>query len=118
VSQTLSIQVPQLLLDRLHRLAAAAHRPVEELVVEALNDAVPTPPPGLPIDLHRELESLETLPDQALWQAARATMAPNDVPASYSPGDAGDRLMLRKAYALALLKWRGHSLTGFDDVAA
>ena len=118
MSQALSIQVPQPLLDRLHRLAAAAHRPVEELVVETLSDSVPTPPPGLPPDLLRELEDLEVLSDETLWETARATLATHDVPATYSPGDAGDRLMLRRAYALALLKWRGHSVDEFDAVAA
>ena len=35
--------------------------------------------------------------------------------ATYSPGDAGDRLMLRKAYAGLLLQWRGHQLPSVGE---
>ena len=42
MSQTLSINLPDQLLDRLNRMAQAANRPVEDLVVTTLNHSVPT----------------------------------------------------------------------------
>jgi hypothetical protein len=110
MSQTLSINVPDQLLDRLRRLARASDRPVEDLVVSALDESVPRPPPSLPQEIRGELSLLETLPDQELVKAAQSTLKAEEVPFLYEPGDVTDRLTLRKAYALVLLKWRGCSL--------
>lgn len=110
MSQTISIDVPEAVLERFSRIAGAANRPVEDLLVKALTQYAPRPPAGLPEDLHRELEQMENLPDDELWQAFRQTMGPEDLPSTYVPGGVEDRLMLRKAYAGVLLQWRGHHL--------
>lgn len=110
MSQMLSINVPDQLLDRLNRLAQAASRPVEELVISTLIESVPHPPANLPPEIRKELAGLEQLPDKELSDAAQSALQPEDLPATYQPGDITDRLALRKAYALVLWKWRGHSL--------
>lgn len=110
MTQVISINLPEQLSERLNRLAQAAHRPVEELVVAALSDSVPTPPTQISGEIRDELISLETLSDDELTQFAQSTIAAKDVPEPYQPGDATDRLMLQKAYALVLLKWRGHPI--------
>jgi predicted transcriptional regulator len=113
MSEVISIVVPEQLLERLNRQAEAARRPVEEMVVAALADSIPTPPKHLPDDIRKELSVLETLSDDALRQMAASVMNSDEGPA-YTPGDASDLLMLRKAYALVLLKWRGHALQTVD----
>jgi hypothetical protein len=110
MSQMLSINVPDQLLDRLNRLAEAASRPVEELVVSTLIDSVPHPPADSPPEIRQELAGLEQLADKELRDVAQSTLQPEELPATYQPGDVTDRLALRKAYALVLWKWRGHSL--------
>jgi hypothetical protein len=110
MSQMLSINVPDQLLDRLNRLAQAAARPVEELVVATLNESVPHPPANLPPEICEELTRLERMSDEELGHVARSTLRSEDIPAAYQPGDVTDQLALRKAYALVLWKWRGHSL--------
>jgi hypothetical protein len=110
MSQTLSINVPDQLLDRLNRLAEAAARPVEELVVATLNVSIPQPPANLPLELREELTGLERLSDKELGDVAKSMLRPEETPSIYRPGDVTDRLALRKAYALVLWKWRGHSL--------
>ena len=110
LSQTLSINVPDQLLDRLKHLAQAVARPVEELVVSTLSDSVPHPPANLPQPIREELTRLERLSDQELGDVAQATLRLEEFPVAYQPGDVTDQLALRKAYALVLWKWRGHSL--------
>jgi predicted transcriptional regulator len=110
VSQTISIDVPEAVLERFSRIAGAANRSVEDLLVNALTQYAPRPPAGLPEDLHRELEQMENLPDAELWQVFRQTLAAEDLPSAYVPGGVEDRLMLGKAYAGLLLQWRGHQL--------
>ena len=117
MGQTLSINVPDQLLDRLRRLAGASDRPVEELVVSALDESVPRPPPSLPQEMLEELSLLETLSDRELVKVAQSTLKAEEVPALYQPGDVTDRLALRKAYALVLLKWRGCELPELDESA-
>jgi hypothetical protein len=118
MSQSLTITVPDPLLHRLHRLAQAAQRPVEDVVLSTLADSIPEPPQTLPADIRDELAALETLSDDQLLRMARTTLGPHDVPSiPYTPGDTTDRLALRKAYALVLLKWRGHSLDELQGIA-
>jgi hypothetical protein len=117
MSQTLSINVPDQLLDRLYRLASASDRPVEELVVSTLDESVPRPPPNLPQEISDELSVLETLSNQDLVEVARSTLKAEEVPFLYQPGDVTDRLALRKAYALVLLKWRGCALPELERLA-
>jgi len=117
MSQTLSINVPDQLLDRLHRLARASDRPVEELVVSALDESVPRPPPNLPQEICEELSLLETLSNRDLVEVAQSTLKADEVPSLYQPGDVTDRSALRKAYALVLLKWRGRPLPELDRLA-
>jgi hypothetical protein len=110
MSQSLTITVPDPLLNRLNRLAQAAQRPIEDMVLSTLAESIPEPPGGLPADIRDELAALETLSDNDLLHVATASRAHgelSDIP--YSPGDETDRLALRKAYAIVLLKWRGHS---------
>jgi hypothetical protein len=114
MSQMLSINVPDQLLDRLNRLAQAAARPVEELIVSTLNESVPHPPANLPPEIREELTRLERMSDEELGDVARSMLRSVDIPAAYQPGDVTDQLALRKAYALVLWKWRGHSLDELD----
>jgi hypothetical protein len=116
MSQTLSINVPDQLLDRLQRMARATDRPVEELVVSTLDGSVPRPPPNLPLEMGEELSRLEMMSDQELVEVAQSTLKPEEVPPLYEPADVTDRLALRKAYALVLLRWRGCPLPELEGL--
>lgn len=111
MSEVISITVPDPLLDRLMTQSKATRRPIEEMVVAALRDSFPAPPANLPQGIHAELSSLESLTNEELEEVLYATDSgsPQEA-ASYVPGDAGDLLMLRKAYAAVLLRWRGEQV--------
>ena len=117
MSQMLSINLPDPLMDRLHRLAKATDRPLEQLVISTLDESIPRPPSGLPGEIRDELLDLETLPDEKLVEVAQSTLRAEEIPPSYTPGDAADRLALRKAYALVLLKWRGRPLPELAELS-
>lgn len=129
-AETIAIQVPQPIYDRLERFAKLTSRPVESLVLQALSTSLPL----LPEDLHpaqREaLIALEELDDERLWQVERATF-PADAYERFAElrdkqradsltaaeeaellrlSDRADLLMLQKAYAAVLLRWRGQEL--------
>ncbi len=128
--QTVAIQMPQPLYNRLERLSELTRRPMENLVVKTLDASVPLLPSDLPQEMQGDLRALENLDDKSLWQVARSVVSPerqaqhslllekNSRETITEPERAtltqlrqrADQLMLRKAYAYVLLKWRGRRL--------
>lgn len=137
-AQTTAIEIPQSLYRRLERLAELSHRPVENVVVQTLNANVPPLPDDLPAEMRDDLLALEILDDDALWQVARSAVSLEQQEEHYlllEKNQAGtltsseqaklaefrhkaDQLMLRKAYAYVLLKWRGYRLPGLTELEA
>ncbi|MGE0826148.1 MAG: hypothetical protein AB7G75_17150 [Candidatus Binatia bacterium] len=135
---TLEIHMPQPLLQRLQRLAALTHRPLESLVLQALDANIPPLLEDMPEPIRKDLVALETLEDESLRQVARSVW-PETRSARYADLLAKERTqtitqeekaaleelyqeanshMLRKAYANALLKWRGHRLPTAAELEA
>ncbi len=72
-THTITLTLPEALLERARRLARRSRRPVDEMLVEVLSAALP----GDALDvgaLASAIGQLAYLNDAALWQAARATM--------------------------------------------
>ena len=118
------------LYDRARRVAEATNQPIESILLQQLEDAFSPPLPELPPDEQAELDALAHLSNDALWTIAREQM-PEDRQARLqtlmdqnSKGtlgeteqteltglvEQGQRLMLRKAGAAALLSRRGHTI--------
>jgi hypothetical protein len=134
--QTVAIQVPQPLYHRLERLAKLARRPLEDLVVQTLDVGIPPLPDDLPQEMRPDLLALEELDDGALWQVARGEVGPEQQEkhsllleknrmGTITEAERekltqlrqeADQLMLRKAYAYVLLKWRGHRLPTLTEL--
>ena len=127
------LKVPEDISVRARQIAETVAQPVEQLLLDHLK-TLAAPLPVLPPDTQAELDALQHLSDDALWTIAREQL-PEDVQARAhvlmdrnSRGvmtdeeyaeleklvERGDRLMLRKAQAAALLRKRGHTLTQKD----
>lgn len=106
-------------------------QPIEQLLVDQLATTFSAPLPTLAPDEEAELAALSHLSDDALWTIVREQM-PADIdarlqilmdrnnfgtitPTEYAEleqnVERGNRLMLRKAEAAALLTARGHKVT-------
>lgn len=135
---TVAIHMPDLLYQRLQRLAALTHRPLESLVLQALDENMPPLLEDMPERIRRDLAALEKLEAAALrhvaqdaWsseQSAQYTaLVEKERARTITPAEQ-DMLeelyqeanchMLRKAYANALLKWRGHQLPTLAELEA
>ena len=127
------LTVPEDISTRARQIAETVARPVEQILLDHLK-TLSVPLPVLPPDTQAELDALQYLSDDALWTIASEQM-PQDVQARAhvlldrnSCGvitdaehaeldtlvERGDRLMLRKAEAAALLRQRGYSFTPKD----
>ena len=135
---SVAVHLPEPLYRRLERLAEPTGQPVESLVVQALSDSLPPLPDGLPVEVREALMSLEVYDDAHLWQAVHAMgtveqqerlveLQEKDRQSVATPAEEDERarlvyeadlVMLRKAYAAVLLKWRGHQLPAVAELAA
>ncbi len=106
------------------------------LLLIPVAEAVPSLAADLPSPLHEALKGLENLDDAALWKAAqsqlpptrqrqysrlltknsRGTITPREKETLDALGEEGRCLMLKKAHAYMLLKWRGHCIPSRDEL--
>lgn len=131
MAETVSLQLPERLHQRLVNTAQATGRPLEAVILHAI--AVGSPPDwdDVPEEYQPDLAALERLEDEALWQVARSRMSPAEMVRydelltqnqAHTLAEAEqlellrlrqetERFMLRKAHAAAILKWRGHQVS-------
>ncbi len=133
-----TVQIPEPLYRRLARLAELTQHPLEEVVTRALESSVPPLPDSLPEPMRADLLALERLGDDELLTIARSVvnaerheqhtqLLEKNRAGSLAESERAqltqfrieaDQLMLRKAYAYILLKWRGHRLPTLAELDA
>ena len=138
MADTVAIQVPAGLYRRLERLADLTHRPLESLIEQTLSANLPPLPDDLPDRVRDALVTLEGLSDDDLWQIMHSVLSEEQhaqfvalrekvragtlTEPEHAVLDAlreeADLVMLRKAYAALLLKWRGHRLPTLAELEA
>jgi len=135
--QTIAVEIPQTLYQRLQRLAEVTQRPISNLVVQAIDQNIPPLLDKLPLAMQKELFDLESLPDDRLWEVARSRVSDDNQTryAELLEKERADELnkteaseleilyhsfnvqMLRKAFAAAMLRWRGYALPSPTNLA-
>jgi hypothetical protein len=125
-----AISIPEDLYDRLRETAEATRRPLEDVVVRALRAGLPPSVSDVSEPLRSELARLETLSDTELWhvwhshvpepsQARHLELLERRSAGRLTPSErkelsalrgGADRLLLLRAHAAALLRWRGHGV--------
>jgi hypothetical protein len=128
MAATVTLQIPDLIYQRLVNTANATGRSLEEVILHALKVGSPPDWNNIPDEFKADLAALDRLEDEALWKIATARKMPEEM-AEYNEllernqngnltqaeqlelierRSQADRFMLRKAQAAALLHWRGH----------
>jgi len=126
MSQNVTLTLPDNVFQPIQRTAQATNQRIEELLLHALQASLP-PLEGLPDDVIENLTALETLNDQSLWQVMGETvpaalqrelseLLERQQSASLTGAERerltmlqqqADLVMLRKARAAVLLRFRG-----------
>ncbi len=129
-AQAINLELPEDIYRRLTDVAALTRQPLEEIIFQSLRGNLPPVLTDLDPPRRALVAELPGLSDVALWAVAREPL-----PASrwrqhqrlLRKGGQGtltaaeraelarlreetDRFVLRRSYALALLKWRGHTV--------
>ena len=128
--QTVTIDLPASVYERLQRRARQANRSLEAELRAVVTAAVPAPE-NLPEDLAKAVEALDLLSDRELWQAAESRLDPEAVEhleaLHLKRQDEGlteeelsveqllirryERNLLVRAKAAAVLRARGHDVS-------
>lgn len=129
-TQTLTVQIPVSVYERLQQQAAQSHRSIEAELVEVVSHALPEEAQLSP-ELTQLLQDLSLLDDSALWQAARSHLpksASEQMEALHhkrqreglTPSEQEivatllahyERYIVVRAQAAVLLKQRGHDIS-------
>lgn len=129
-TETITLQIPQILYQRLVNTAHAQRRSIEEVIVHALQVGSPPAWDDLPEEFQADIAALDKLDDNSLWQIVRDRKTAEQMErydfllernSSGNITDAEkleliklrhetDRFMLCKAQAAVLLRWRGHNV--------
>jgi len=130
LGQTVTLQLPEKLYRRLDNTARATQRPLEDVLLQALQVGSPPGWDDAPPEFQAELAEMDRQDDETLWEVFRAQLPQEDVTRYDELLDlhregtltesqqielerlrfAADRHMLRKAQAAVLLRWRGHTV--------
>ena len=137
-TRSITIQLPEMLYTRLQHAAQATRRPLQEVLVHAVEVGSPPRWDDVPAPFQADLATLDRLDDDALWRIARAreqdidmeryqALLDKNANATLSTAEReeleqlrieSDRFMLRKAQAVALLRWRGHAIPRAEAIHA
>jgi hypothetical protein len=128
--RTVTLQLPEGLYIRLQQAAQATRRPLDDVLLHAVQVSSPPSWDDAPAEFQADLAALDRLGDEALWRIARSRKTEADMERyqellDKNSNDAlssdereelvklrveSDRFMLCKAHAAALLRWRSYQV--------
>jgi hypothetical protein len=123
------VELPEGIYERAERTAKGLKQPVQQALIKIVEAGLPSLA-KVPPEYRPELEALEAMSDEELWEIARSEMLAaqqdrldhllqKNQAEGLSEAEQQDldqlhaeanRLMLQKSYAYVLLKWRGHQV--------
>ncbi|MCX7839553.1 MAG: hypothetical protein N2559_08890 [Anaerolineae bacterium] len=133
--QTVKVKLPSALYRRLERVAEVTRQSLDTVLLQTIRGNLPPLLEDVPPSMRAELRALLKLDDDALWAIARSSVAPQqwrrhqrllrkNTAGTLSAREQSeleksraelDRHVLRKSFALALLKWRGYTLPTLSE---
>ncbi len=135
-TQQVTIELPELILRRLTQLAEATHQSVEALISQSVLSNLPPSTEIAPPELQQEFLRMQTLNIETLKPIAQSEvepvqfdrhtelqeiieagiLTPEEREELTSLRVAAEQLMLRKAYAWSLLRWRGQKIPSLEEL--
>jgi hypothetical protein len=130
----LHIQLPEAIYQRLQRMAEGTNQPLRTIVIQTIRGNLPPSLDDLRPEWREAVADLPALSDETLWAIAReplpsrqwrrhqrllhkmqeSILTETERTALATLRMDADRFVTRRSYALALLKWRGHTRPSSD----
>jgi hypothetical protein len=135
-TQQVTIELPELILQRLTQLAEATHQSVEVLISQSVLSNLPPSTEIAPPELQPEFLRMQTLSVESLRPIAQAQVDPvqferhtellqKNEAGNLTPEEreeltnlrvTAEQLMMRKAHAWSLLRWRGQRIPSLEEL--
>lgn len=135
-THSVTIELPPAVFQQLAQIAAVTQRPIEQLVIQSVASNLPPMTTVSSMELQQELLGFQQRPLEEVLQVAKSMMDEADcrrqaellernqderltVEERQELGelrDLADGFMLRKAYAWAVLRWRGYPIPALDSL--
>jgi hypothetical protein len=135
-TQQVTIELPELILQRFTQLAEATHQSVEFLISQSVLSNLPPSTEIAPPELQPEFLRMQTLSVESLRPIAQAQvedfqferhteLLQKNEAGNLSPEEreeltnlrvTAEQLMLRKAHAWSLLRWRGQRIPSLEEL--
>ncbi len=137
VTQQLTLELPEKIFHQFARIAKMTHQSIESLVIQSISSNLPPTVENAPFSMQAGLQAMQTLSIEELLKIAQSqvpttqqqrhlvlledqqqsdSMAPDERQELRKLGIAADQIMLKKAYAWALLRWRGYRIPTLDEL--
>lgn len=133
----LTINLPEQTFQRLAQIAQLTNQSLEDLIVQSVNGNLPPAVETAPSEIQAELLELQTLSVEALRQIAQSQVSqfqqvrhmallernqdglltPQEQQELRQLTEAADQLMLKKAHACAILRWRGQPIRALSQLS-
>ena len=136
-TQKVTVELPQAIFQQLARIAQATQQPLETLVAQSIVSNLPPTPDNAPLEIQEELLQMQIWNDEELLAIAKSQITSeqqkrhtellekNSGNEELNKSERqelnelrikADRLMLQKAYAWSVLRWRGHKLPNLNEM--
>jgi len=135
-TQPLTIELPEAIFRQFARIAAATQQPIEAIVTESIISNLPPSVEDFQPELQPELLKMQTLSLEELVAISQSViqlhqheqhvalleqhqqrgLTPDEQNTLTNLRQAADNLMLRKAYAWSLLRWRGYPIPTLPEL--
>ena len=133
---TLTVELPESVFQQLARIAKLTNQSLETIVAQSITSNLPPSADNAPAQMQTELLKMQTLPIAELREIAHAqlpvdqqqhhltlleknksgSMTTEELRQLNSLRTIADELMVRKAYAWSVLRWRGYRVPAFEDL--
>ena len=135
-TQSITLQLPDPVYRYLQKVAAITKRPLEQLVRQSVEGNLPPSVESAPTELQGDLLEMQTAAPEDLMriaasqvdvaqQARHLALLEKNSEGVITPEEnleleslrlAADRLMVRKSYALAVLRWHGQTIASLSEL--
>ena len=128
--QGINLELPPSLYQRIKEMADASQKPISDVLIQSIRSGMPPSLEHIPEQFQSDLQSLSRLSNEVLHKVANQDLQKpqqqlydnlltknaageldqNEQTQLTTLREEADLLMFRRAYAAALLKWRGHPI--------
>jgi hypothetical protein len=136
-TQRVSIELPESIFHRFVQMAEATHQPLEDLITQSVVSNLPPSAENVPLELRAELREMQILSVDELLAITQTQanaiqhenhvhlleknqiedLSAEDQRELTNLRQTADRIMLRRAYAWAILRWKGHRIPPLQELA-